>query len=623
VSQSTVALVGRPNSGKSSLYNRITGGNARVGNYPGITVDVLEALVTLPSGAPAKFADLPGLYSVEATVSSDTDEGVAREFIDRLRESEKKEPFVIVQVIDPTRLGLGLRLTRELVRARVPLIVVLTHGDVLAAEGREVDVPRLSERIGAPVLLVDARKDAARLALLAAVDDRLRDHEPPSARGHFDPAVLAREVVRDVSSNDAAVRRRQLTARIDAVLLHPVVGPVLFIGLMALIFAVVFLVADPVTGFFDGIVQAARGWLGHRFGKHPVNSLVADGILGGAGTVLAFMPQIVILTVALELLEASGYLARGAFLVDRLLRLLGLSGRSFLPLLMGHACAVPAVQATRVVRDPRERLTTILILPFMTCSARLPTYGLLLAAFFSTHSPLFRSCIFVGLYFSGILAALVASLVLRRTATKGKSLPLVLEMPSYRMPQASVVLRKAWHSARRFLRDVGTTIVVASIAFWMALSIPLPGRTPVPGEPAIESSIAAGIGHALEPITKPAGFDWKIDVGLIASFGQRELMVATLGVVYGIEGAEDDSAPLADKLRSTKHADGSPIYGMPTCLALFAFFVLACQCMSTLAAIRRETSSWKWPAFVLVYTYSLAFTVAVLVFQVGRALGVA
>ncbi|MBX3218577.1 MAG: ferrous iron transporter B [Labilithrix sp.] len=622
----TIALVGRPNSGKSSLYNQLTGGNAHVGNYPGITVDVLEGAVDLPSGTRAVVADLPGLYSVEATVARDTDEGVARGFLDRLREGTAErggEPgrFIVVQVIDPTRLALGLRLTRELAAAKLPLLVALTHEDVLASEGHEVDVARLESEIGAPVVLVCARRADSKDALLAAVDDRLRDRDPPEPRASFDPAALARDVVRDVAASDATRRRRRLTERVDAVLLHAVLGPLLFVGLMALVFAAVFLVADPMTSAFDALVGLARTGLGRALGEGLVASFLADGVLAGAGTVLAFMPQIVILTVALELLEASGYLARGAFLVDRLLRVLGLSGRSFLPLLMGHACAIPAISATRVVRDPRERLTTILVLPLMTCSARLPTYALVLAAFFSGHSALFRACLFVGLYFSGIFAALIASFVLRRTATKGKSLPLVLEMPSYRVPQASVVARKAYRTARRFLRDVGTTIVIASAVLWTLLSIPMPGAERAPDAPAIESSVAATIGRTIEPVTRPAGFDWRIDVGLIGSFGARELMVATMGVVYGVEGAEDEPAPLADKLREAKRPDGTPLYGVRTGLALLAFFVLACQCMSTVAAIRRETSSWRWPAFVLGYTYALGYAAAVLVYQLGGVLG--
>lgn len=620
-----VALVGRPNSGKSSIYNRITGGNARVGNYPGITVDVLEASIDLPSGAEALVADLPGLYSVEANVARDTDEGVARTFIDDLRGDAKKDVGVlVVQVADATRLALALRLTKELVAAKVPLLLALTHKDVMEAEGRTIDVDRLSEALGAPVVLVSARDPAARDTLLAAMDDRLRDRRRDLSGEYtdFDPAKLAASVVSEESDvTDVVRRRRALTSRLDAVLLHPIVGPFLFLSLMALVFAAVFLVADPVSGFFDKVNTLARGGLEAKLGKGMLSSFLADGILAGAGTVLAFMPQIVILTVALELLEASGYLARGAFLVDRLLRLLGLSGRSFLPLLMGHACAIPAISATRVVRDPRERLTTILVLPLMTCSARLPTYGLVLATFFSNRSALFRACLFVGLYFSGIFAALIASFVLRRTATKGRSLPLVLELPSYRAPQMSVVLRKAYLAAKRFLRDVGRTIVLVSAILWVLLSVPMPGRTTSPGTPVIETSIAATIGQTIEPITRPAGFDWKIDIGLIGSFGARELLVATMGVVYGVENAADDAAPLAQKLREAKTSAGSPAYGVSTGLALLAFFLVACQCMSTVAAIRRETGTWKWPAFVIAYTYTAGYALAVLVNQIARLFG--
>lgn len=617
----TVALVGRPNSGKSSLYNSVTGGAARVGNYPGITVDVLEASVALPGGETATIADLPGVYSVEATVADDTDEAIARRFLERLRTAEAGR-FLVVQVIDPTRLALGLRLTRELARAKLPLLIVLTHADVLASEGRVVDVDALSRALGVPVVLVCTRSEDAKAKLLAAVEAALQGGEERAANAAFEPADLAASVVRDAPATAATSRRRALTARMDAMLLHPALGPVLFLGLMALVFAAVFLVADPVSAVLDAVLAVVRTWLTATLGEGKLASFLTDGVLAGAGTVLAFMPQIVILTVALELLEASGYLARGAFLVDRLLRTLGLSGRSFLPLLMGHACAVPAITATRVVRDPRERLTAILVLPLTACSARLPTYALLLAAFFSDRSVFFRAALFVGLYFSGILSALVASWVLRRTATKGKSLPLVLEMPAYRVPQASVVARKAWRTTRRFTRDVGTTIVAVSAALWILLSVPMPGSAPAEGASALETSIAATVGRVIEPVTRPAGFDWKINVGLIGSFGAREVMVATLGVVYGVDDAADDAGPLAQKLREAKHPDGSPVYGVRTGLGLLAFFVLACQCMSTVVAIRRETSSFRWPALVLGYTYALGYGAAVLIYQVGGWLGI-
>lgn len=612
-----VALVGRPNCGKSSLYNVITGGNAHVGNYPGITVDILEARVPLPSGRGATVADLPGLYSVEAVVDPATDEGVARSFLERVRASGR--PFVVVQVIDATRLALGLRLTRELLRARLPVVVALTHKDVLAAEGRELDVSELALELGVPVALVSARESTARDAVLAAIEDRLRQGDDGATTGNFDPAKVAARVVRDAASATGR-RRRDVTERIDAILLHPLVGPVLFVGIMAALFAAVFLVADPASSLMDALVGLAREQLTRLLGKNMVSSLIADGVLAGAGTVLAFMPQIVILTIALELLEASGYLARGAFLVDRLLRVLGLSGRSFLPLLMGHACAVPAISATRIIRDPRERLTTMLVLPLMTCSARLPTYALVLATFFSDRSPLFRALLFVGLYFAGIGSGLVATWVLRKTATRGKGLPLVLEMPSYRVPQAKVVTRKALHAAKNFLRDVGTTIVAVSAVLWVLVTVPMPGQKKT--EPAIESSVAAWVGHALEPVTRPAGFDWRIDVGLIGSFGAREVMVGTMGVIFGVEDAGNDPAPLSERLRTAKKADDTPLYSTRTGLALLAFFVLACQCMSTVAAIRRETGGWRWPAFVIAYTYALGYGAAVLVYQASALLGI-
>jgi ferrous iron transport protein B len=637
-----VLLIGRPNSGKSSLFNRITGGDAHVGNFPGITVDILEADVVMPAGGPAVIADLPGFYALDALSDPTTDEGVARTFVEQAERSGR--PIVLVQVIDGTQLALGLRLTRDLVRRSAPLLLVVTQRDVLDQEGRRVDVEALERAVGAPAVTVSSREPAARAAVLAAVEQALAAGSKPAAEAGFAPDEVAARVVQEAASIDEeAARRRSRTARVDRWLLHPALGPVAFIALTTALFAAVFLIADPVTNALDALTQALTTRIEARLGEGLFTSFLTAGVLGGAGTVLAFMPQIVVLTIGLEILEATGYLARGAFLVDRLLRAFGLSGRSFFPLLMGHACAVPAITATRIIRDPGERLTAILVVPLMTCSARIPTYALLLGAFFAHRSPIFRSGLFVALYFAGILAGAAASAVLRRSAMRGRTLPLVLEMPAYRAPQARVVARKAGNAAWRFLRDVGSTILIVAVALWALLAIPLPWAAPpepvpvvaVAGEPApaeaeakpkatpaIERSIAAGVGRVLEPVTRPLGFDWRINVGLIGSFGARELMVGTMGVIFGLEKVGDDPAPLSKRMREAKRADGSPLYTTRSCLALLAFFVLACQCMSTVAAIRRETKTWRWPAFVLGYTYTLAYAAAFIVYQVAGLFGV-
>ncbi|WP_437588877.1 ferrous iron transporter B [Sorangium sp. So ce1000] len=628
-----IALLGRPNSGKSSLFNRLTGGSAHVGNFPGITVDILTADVRIAGGAVATIADLPGLYSVEAVVDPATDEGVARRFLDRTGEGGQQR--VVVQVLDATQLALGLRLTRELVRSGLAPLVVATQRDVLEGEGRGLDLGALERAIGLPVLLVSARDPAARGVVLDAVAARLDAIASGAAKAPdaaaWDPDAVARAAYVEPPRRDAAAeRRRTFTARADAVLLHPVAGPVLFLGLMALLFAAVFLVATPATEMLDAAIGELGGLVSRALGGGLAASFVVDGLLGGAGTVLAFMPQIVILTIAMELLEASGYLARGAFLVDRLLQLMGLSGRAFLPLLMGHACAVPAVHATRILRDPRERLTAILVLPLMACSARIPTYALLLTTFFAAHGAWVQALLFVALYVAGIFSGLIASLVLRRTATRGRSLPMVLEMPAYRSPEPRLVLRKGAQAAWRFTRDVGTVILAVSAVLWVLLKVPMPGAAP-PEPPAaaaeaaatpLASSIAGSVGRALEPVTAPLGFDWRINVGLIGSFGAREVMVGTMGVIFGVEDADDEPTPLAEQIREARRPDGSLAYSTRTGLSLLAFFVLACQCMSTVAAIRRETKTWRWPAFVLAYSYVAAYVAALVVYQGSGLLGI-
>ncbi len=618
---SHVVLVGRPNAGKSSLYNALTGGTAKVGNFPGITVDVLEAELKLDGGETLTVVDLPGVYSVEGHADPESDEGHARRYLDSL-----KTPHLIAQVVDCTQLELGLRLNNQLRRRGVPVVLLATQHDVLVSHGSELDQAALADALGLEVLVLSVGEPGVQQKLSSFLADASRKAEVPG-RGSVDAAALAKQVLKPLANMEAAAaKKRKRTASLDALLLHPVLAPFFFVGLMTALFASVFFVADPVTSFIDVVNRAAAGWLEDKLGGGWLSSLLVDGVLGGEGTVLAFLPQIVILTMAMEVIESSGYLSRGTFFVHRILKVAGLGGRSFVPLLTAHACAVPAIQSARIIRDPGQRLRTILVLPLMTCSARIPTYGLLIVTFFSDRGPWFKGAMFVALYFAGILAGFLASLVLGRTVERtAKSQPLVLEMPAYRRPQLRVVLRLGWRAATRFVKDVGSVILLASVILWALLTVPGPraGEAPPGASPrvvAMHGSLAAYVGRALEPVTKPAGFDWRLNVGLIGSFGARELMVGTMGVIFGIEG-DEDVTPLSHQLREAKTASGARAYGVPTALSLMAFFVIACQCMSTLAAVRRETRSWKWVGFVVAYTYVAAYVLSVAVFQGATALG--
>lgn len=610
----TVLLVGRPNAGKSSIFNRITGHGAHVGNFPGITVDVLELETRTPRGETIRIIDLPGVYSLDARLSEGTDESITRTFL----ANEKSERLVIAQVVDARQLGLGLRLTKELVAAspNARLLLVVTQRDLLERDGARVDEPTLARETGARVVAVSAREEAAKQVVLDAIDELLVAEPKPASA--FSPEEAAKRSV-TTKTDLARVTLRARTERIDAVLLHPVLGPLLFLVIMSTLFASVFFIADPVTSLCDDGVQGLGQFLRPRLGGGLFASAVVDGALGGAGTVAAFLPQIMILVAGMELLESTGYLARAAYLVDRLFRSVGIGGKAFVPLMTGHACAVPAISATRVLRDPKERLTTILVIPLMACSARLPVYSLVVTTFFG-GSAFRKSMIFLGLFLFGILSGLVVAAVLRRTVTRGRGLPLALEMPDYRAPLPRAIVARVTREAREFIVLVGRTIVIVSLVLWGLLNVPV-GAPTSPDEPPIERSVAATVGRAVEPITRPLGFDWRINVGLVGSFGAREVMVGTLGVIFGIERADEDAAPLSEKIAAARRPDGTKLYTTATAISLLVFFVFACQCMSTLSAVRRETKSWRWTGFVLGYTYALAYVLAAVAFQVTRALG--
>jgi ferrous iron transport protein B len=640
-----VILVGRPNAGKSSLFNLLTGASARVGNFAGITVDVLVHRTELePEGTEVEIIDLPGFYALNPDSDQDSDEGIARRFL--LNAAAHSPGSMVVHVVDVTQLAVSLPLLVQLRAAHPRVLLVLTQHDLLRDHGQRVDVDQLVRLTQTEAIAISSRDERDAPRLRAFLSQKMRDQTLRPAQLSLDPREIAAQCIVPHEQTAATAAKqggyraaaraqtkptrsaRSTSDQIDRWVLHPVLGPALFLSALALVFAAVFMVADPAAS----VLEAATRWIGRRLtaaiGAGQLSSFIVDGLLGGAGTVLAFLPQIVILTIALEALEASGYLARGVFLLDRFLRLVGIGGRSLVPLLMGHACAVAAIPSTRILRDPRERLLTILVLPLMTCSARIPTYSLLISAFFSALGPLKQALIFVALYFAGVVSACVSAAVLRRTVIKGRTLPLIIEMPMYRAPQRKVLLAAAARGAKQFTRDVGTTIVAASAVLWIVLNVSAPGasvtqsaREQTNGSSArvaaLHRSIGARVGHALEPVSKLAGFDWRINVGLIGSFGARELMVGTMGVIMGIENAPADSSSLRARLRNARDEDGRVVYGKANAAALLVFFVLACQCMSTVAAVRRETRSWRWAAFLLAYTYTLAFAAACLVYQIG------
>ncbi len=619
-----IALVGNPNCGKTALFNTLTGSRQRVANYPGVTVERKEGSFLSPGGRRVRLLDLPGTYSLRAR---SPDEVVTRDVV-LGQQAGVAPPDLLVCVADATNLRLGLRLILELKRAGRPLLVALNMFDIARHRGIEVDVERLSAMLGLPVVTTVAVRRGGTEALLAAIDAQAPMGEAEAAWSAPDAAGL-RALQREADRILAAVvrvpdRRDAVTRRLDAVLLHPVAGLVILLVVLFLMFQAVFAWAQPAMDLIDGGFQALGAAVGALLPEEGaaglLRSFLQDGLIAGVGSVLVFLPQILVLFLFILLLEDFGYMARAAFLMDRIMGGAGLHGRAFIPLLSSFACAIPGIMSTRVIDSRRDRLATILVAPLMTCSARIPVYTLIIGAFVPDR-PVgagawswigLQGLVMFGLYAAGIFSALGMSFVFKRLLWRGQPTePFMLELPDYKLPRLRNLALGLWQRAKDFLRRAGTIILSMMVVIWFLSSVPRPpeGAT----APAIEYSLAYAIGQAVEPVLRPIGFNWQIGVALIPGMAAREVAVASLGTVYAVQDAEEDAAQLGQALAGK--------WSLATALAFLAWYVFAPQCVATLSVIRRETGGRRWMWFSFGYMLALAYLAAFVTYQGARVLG--
>jgi len=623
MSGTVFGLLGSPNAGKTTLFNALTGLRARVGNYPGVTVERREASLDL-GGTSATLIDLPGTYGLEPISA---DEEVVRDVLAGDVEGVTR-PDALLVVADACSLSRTLPFIGEALHLGRPVCLVLSMLDELAARGGAIDLPRLEDALGIPVVGVIGHRgrglDRLRTLLSESTDWATPAILPPTDRA--DRAAWAESIGDHVI--EAPPDRHSLTARVDRVVLHPLWGSLLFAAVMVTFFQLIFSAAGPAMDWIDATIGSGAAWLRATMPEGWLVDLLADGLIAGVGSVVIFLPQIVILFSLLSLLEGLGYMARAAFLIDRLMGRIGLEGRAFVALISSWACAVPGIMATRTIPSPRDRLVTILVAPLMTCSARLPVYALLISAFVPERTvwgPIgLQGLVLLALYVGGTGAALGVAALFKKTLVQGDGLPFAMELPTYRWPTLRVWSSQVLESAGMFLRRAGTIILTASLVLWVLLTFPKVEAPAGLDETAaaawsLEHSAAGRLGHAIEPALAPLGFDWKIGVGLIASLAAREILVATLAQIYAT-GAEEDVGSLREALRADRWPDGRPVFDAATVGALLVFFVFALQCTSTLAIMRRETNSWRWPAFAFGYLFALAYGASFVTHRVIDAL---
>ncbi|KAF1689530.1 ferrous iron transport protein B [Pseudoxanthomonas taiwanensis] len=608
-----LALLGNPNCGKTALFNQLTGSRQKVANYAGVTVERKEGRLVSPSGRTYTVLDLPGAYSLNP---ASLDEAITRDLCRGFYPGEPA-PDVLVCVVDATNLRLHLRFVLEVRQMGKPMVVALNLSDVAARRGIAIDREALARELGVPVVeTVAVRRNGARP--LVELIDRFADAPQPPAVQLPEDADLHAETRRLLAATVSMPRRTaQVDDALDRWLLHPVFGLLTLAVVMFLIFQAVYAWAAPVMDAIDAGTSALGEWVTTHMEEGPLASLLADGIIAGLGGVIVFLPQILILFAFILALEESGYLPRAAFLLDRIMAAAGLSGRSFIPLLSSFACAIPGIMATRSIQDPRDRLATILVAPLMTCSARLPVYTLLIGAFIPARQVWgglnLQGLVLFGLYMAGILSALAVSWVMKKWRHDKGEHPLLLELPSYRLPHPRDVLIGLWERAVIFLKRVGGIIFALTVLLWVLLSFPAPPADAT--LPAIDYSLAGRIGHALAVVFAPLGFNWQICIALIPGLAAREVAVSSLATVYALSAADDEAAAQA---LTPLISDG---WSLATGLALLAWYIYAPQCIATWAAIRRETGSWKTMALAAGYLFALAYLASLLTYQVAVRLG--
>lgn len=615
-SEPLVALIGLPNCGKTALFNRLTGSHQKVANYPGVTVERKEGHLIDPAGREYRVLDLPGVYSFKPTT---LDEAVTRD-IALGRFAGERRPDIIALVADATHLPLSLRLALEVKRLGLPMVLVLNRSDLAHRRGFELDRERLARELGMPVVEAVAIRRGGADSLIATLQPLTADSRSAASEwlepSNADVRAMHQEAARILAAASYhEPARSTLVAAVDRLLLHPVSGMLSLALLLFLVFQAVFSWAEAPMTWIDAAVVALADLVNAHLAEGPLRSLLADGIIAGVGSVVIFLPQILILFAFILILEDSGYLPRAAYLLDRMMGRVGLSGRAFIPLLSSFACAIPGIMATRTIPHWQDRLATILVAPLMTCSARLPVYALLIAAFIPDRAvgPFnLQGVVLFVLYFAGILSALLVAYVIKRfTPTRDTHL-LVLELPDYQWPNLQSVAFGLWERSRLFIERAGGIILALVILLWFLSTYPAPPTGAV--GPAIQYSFAGQLGAALTWVLAPIGFNWQIAIALVPGMAAREVAVGALGTVYALSGNEEQ---VAQSLADTLAQDWS----LATALALLAWYVFAPQCVATLAVVKRETNSWRYPVLMAVYLFVLAYVAAWITYRVALIFG--